>query len=153
MVTWKGRRNPHTLKQPPLLFILRSKRAEHWCYFQGKGCSPNISSLFLFMPLWIIFLTTHPAQVHWSPSQQTVRGRTQPEQVASPLNIHPFKLTPQYSQFSINNESRWCLTHLLRCVDQSAPLQFGDHPADKLRVKLHLIHLHLSGLRNRDARV
>ena len=43
-------------------------------------------------------------------------------------------------------------THLLCSLDQSAPLQLGNHPADELRVELHLIHLHLSCLRTKTTR-
>lgn len=42
------------------------------------------------------------------------------------------------------------LPHLICSLDESAPLQFGDHPADKLRVELHLIHLHLGCLQEEN---
>lgn len=39
--------------------------------------------------------------------------------------------------------------YLLRSLDQSSPLQFRNHPTNKLRVEFHFIHLHLSGLRTK----
>lgn len=43
-------------------------------------------------------------------------------------------------------------THLICSLNQSTPLQLGDHSADKLRIELHLVHLHLSGLKTNDTR-
>lgn len=36
--------------------------------------------------------------------------------------------------------------HLVRSLEESAPLHLGDHAADELSIKVHLVHLHLCRL-------